>query len=273
MPDRDESSIATGLDLERRFVLALGGFAHEIAGATLVTFERVPSEPFNFGDIGPVSPLRLTALVERSLDHYFQRAIRPVFRVAEPVPAGLDAALRRVGFRRDGAGLRVLVSSPRAARPRASGLVVRRASHDELDTLVSLWAPPRERLELRAAIDNAWCHPNPAEELVPFLATRGETPVGAAMVYVFGRSRALVLTAAGPGRPSAAGASALVSTALRDDPGRPLWTVAPARPGDPDPPDGFRVVGTLRRYRLSPAAELDLGPIPPAGPPRWRPPR
>jgi hypothetical protein len=274
MPAAEPEAIATALDLERRFVLTLGGFSHEIAGATLVTLERVPAERFNYADVHEVSPQRLTALVERSLDHYFQRAIRPVFRVPEPVPEPLDAALRRVGFLSEPDPVGVFVSGGSSLGGRSILSTARRAERSELDALLPFWAPARARLDLRAAIDNAWAHPNPQEELVPMVTMREGTPAGAGIVYAFRGARALVL--AGDVTDPAAGPTdgALLDGAVRDDPSRPLWVLAPTgHDGRPSAPPGFRLVRTLRRFRLSPKAQLDLGPLPPPGPPRWRPPR
>ncbi|MCI4355479.1 MAG: hypothetical protein L3K06_08985, partial [Thermoplasmata archaeon] len=84
--------------LHRGLVLALGGFALELAGGTLVTHERIPVPPFNFVDGADVAIRRQTAFFEKALDHYFQRALRPTFRVDPPVPPHVDKTLRHFGF-------------------------------------------------------------------------------------------------------------------------------------------------------------------------------
>ncbi len=86
----DDSSarpaVEAALDAERQFVLTLGGFALEVAGATLVTHERIPAPRFNFVQVEGVGAERQAAFFERALDHYFQRALRPTFRLPEPTP-------------------------------------------------------------------------------------------------------------------------------------------------------------------------------------------
>ncbi|MCI4365333.1 MAG: hypothetical protein L3K10_04640, partial [Thermoplasmata archaeon] len=93
MPRRVVQPGLDALAAERQFVKTLGGFVLGIAGAELVTHERIPLPRFNFVVVGDVSLERGTAFFERVLDHYFQRALRPTFRVLPPVPAHLARGL------------------------------------------------------------------------------------------------------------------------------------------------------------------------------------
>ena len=128
-----ELATEAALEAERQFVLTLGGFALEIPGATLVTHEKIPVPRFNFVQEMGVGRERQTAFFERALDHYFQRALRPTFRVPLPVPDHVDIGLRRFGFRARSAPLVLLLSS--GARPGEFGqdVAVRIADHHELN--------------------------------------------------------------------------------------------------------------------------------------------
>ncbi|HTT45035.1 MAG TPA: hypothetical protein VMH38_03340, partial [Thermoplasmata archaeon] len=78
-----EPEVEAALATERQFVLTLGGFALELAGATLVTHEKLPVPRFNFVQELGVGRERQTTFFEHALDHYFQRALRPTFRVPD----------------------------------------------------------------------------------------------------------------------------------------------------------------------------------------------
>jgi hypothetical protein len=258
--------------LERAFVLALGGLGMEVSGTRWVLHERLPDERFNFADIGSVSPMRLTATLERTLDHFFQRALRPLLRVAEPVPAPLDAALHRLGFRALPEPLVVLRGTGTPA-PTPGALGVRPANREEMDRMVSLWAPQGLRLELRAAVDHAWAHPNPDEELRPLVAGSAGSLTGAAVAYRHGSAAGLVLRQLDGGTPEAGALGPFAFEARHAMAGRRFTLLVEPDDAEPLVPAGYAPVGRLRRYRVVPEAQLEIGPLPPAGPPLWRPPR
>ncbi|HTW56118.1 MAG TPA: GNAT family N-acetyltransferase [Thermoplasmata archaeon] len=264
------------LDAERRWVLALGGFALELPGATLVTHEKIPAPRFNFVVVRRIAPERQTSFFEHALDHYFQRALRPTFRVPRPVPTHLAAGLARFGFRRRAERLAVLVERPRA-RGAAPEFSVRPARDDEIESVASFWSVEKERPELRTALDIAVHHPNPDEALVPVVAESGGRIVAAALVYRHGRAAGIHLVSTRADARGRGAASALVGYVRRTDPaGRPARYAMFA--------DslrlrrrllrlGFAVAREYAEFALPADAELSLPPPGPPGPPRWRPPR
>lgn len=262
---------------ERQFVYSLGGFALEMAGAALVTNEKLPVPRFNFVQEVGVGPERQTAFFERALDHYFQRALRPTFRVPAPPAQHVDAGLRRFGFRPKDSLLVLLVSvePPPPAAP--AEVTVRRALRADLDLVASFWTSERERAEFRAALDVVWSHPNPYESLVPLLAFLDDVPVSAALVYRY-RSMAGIhaVVTRGPSRGRGA-ASALVDFARREEVAGPavrysIFADSP-RLERKLQSMGFRPVRSFVEYELPPSAELALPPPGPPSGPRWRPPR
>jgi ribosomal protein S18 acetylase RimI-like enzyme len=262
---------------ERQFVLALGGFALEIAGAVLVTHEKLPSPRFNFVDVRGIAPERQSAFFERSLDHYFQRAIRPTFRLRPPVPPHLDAGLRRLGLRPRPAPLELMIASEEVPDPDPTAVRVRSADRGDLDTVAAFWTHERERPEFRAALEVAWSHPNPGERLRPILAGEGADVVAGALVYEYGGTSGIYAVATQPGARGRGAASSLVRYARSSpfaDPGTRASIFADsARLRARLEHLGFRTGLTLQEYELPTDAALAIPPPGPEGPPRWRPPR
>ena len=277
--ESDLTGLATeaALDAERQFVLTLGGHALEIAGATLVVHEKLPVPRFNFVQELGVGPERQTAFFEHALDHYFQRALRPTFRVPIPVRAHVDAGLRRFGFRPVPAPLTLLLATGARVGPFGTALGTRIARREELDLVASFWTSDRERPELRTALETTWVHPNPHERLVPVLAFRDDHAVSSALVYRYRSSAGIHAVTTRPEARGQGAASDLVRFVLEHDlvgPGVRYAIFA-------DSPRleerlgrlGFHPARRFQVYELPPTAELALpGPGPP-GPPRWRPPR
>jgi len=273
-PDPD---VEEALRAERRFVLALGGYALEIAGGTLLTHEKIPSPRFNFVSVTGVAPDRQTAFFERALDHYFQRALRPRFRVIGPVPAHVDRTLRRFSFEPCERETELLLATgPRP--PAADGAQdVRPATAGETDLVASFWSEPSERPELRMALDVARHHPPPGESLVPLLAWEGSRAISAALVYRAGRAAGVHFVTTRPEDRGRGGASALVAAAQRLFPAGEktrcsLFTNVP-RIARHLGTLGFAPAASFVEYELPPSAELALPPPGPPTPPRWRPPR
>jgi len=275
--ERSELAVEAALETEQQFVLTLGGFALHLAGASLLTHEKVPAPRFNFVQELGVGRERQTAFFERALDHYFQRALRPTFRVPVPAPAHVDRGLRRFGFVPRASPLVLLLEeAPRELTP-LQGLPVREASPRELEEVVSFWTDIRERAELRSALDVAWHHPNPHEELVPLLACASGEPVAVAVVYRYRSVAGIYLVATRPRARGHGAASSLVAYALRE---RPVG--ADARLSifsDSSRLEarlnrlGFAAARSFLEYELPREAELALPRPGPPAPPRWRPPR
>jgi RimJ/RimL family protein N-acetyltransferase len=273
-PDSREADSA--LEAERQFVLTLGGFTLEIAGANLVTHERLPVPRFNFVEELGVGPERQSPFFERALDHYFQRALRPTFRVPNPVAPHLDAGLRRFGFLPREAPLVLLTETP-GHRDVDSPAGVRPARPSELDLVAAFWTNERERPEFRAALDVAWSHPNPPEQLVPLLAFRDDEPVAVALVYRYRDSAGIHGVATRPTARGRGAATDLVRFALAANVAgrgaRYSIFADSARIQQRLERLGFRAARTFRVYELPAGAELAV-PFPgPPAPPRWRPPR
>lgn len=275
----DELDLATeaALEAERQFVISLGGLGIELPGATLVLHDKIPVPRFNFVQEVGVGPERQAHFFEHALDQYFQRALRPTFRVPRPVPAHLDAGLRRLGFRARDVPLRLLLATPVTSTTEPDGHEVRPARDDELDLVASFWTGDRERPEFRVALDVTWHHPNPLERLVPVLALRHEAVVSAALVY---RHRSTAGIHAVATRPEARGrgsASDLVRYVLDTEPAGPASHYALFADSDRLVGRlialGFRAAREFQEYLLPENAELTIGPPGPEGPPRWRPPR
>jgi hypothetical protein len=271
--------IDSALREERELVLSLGGYALELAGGVLVANERIPVPRFNFVQYVRLHRNRQSTFLERALDHYFQRALRPSIRAELPVPEFLNESLRRLGFR-PSADPWALLLRRQAPRPRPTSLdyEVRTATADELPLLAGFWTGPTEREEFLRALTVAWEHPNPEEWLVPGVALRNGTPVSAALLHAHrsavgihgvvtvpserGQGAATALVAGLLGAPRARDATspvAMWSHSLRLD--RRLSDL------------GFEVAARYAVYELPPNAELATPPAAPSAPPRWRPPR
>ncbi len=275
--ERTELETEAALTAERQFVLSLGGFAVEVAGAALVTHEKVPVPRFNFVQEVGVGPERQTAFFERALDHYFQRALRPTFRVPVPVGTHLDAGLRRFGFRPRTAPLVLLLdASEPTSLPRAP-IEVRPARRDELDVLVAFWTGERERPEFRSAVDVVWHHPNPHEQLLPLLAFAAGEPVASALVYRYRSAAGIHAVATKPSARGQGAASELVRYVRERDPVGPAVRYAIFSDSDRLTARlkrlGFRPARAFAEYILPHDAALAVPQPGPPGPPRWRPPR
>lgn len=275
--DLSELATEAALEAERQFVLTLGGFALEIAGATLVTHEKIPVPRFNFVQELGVGRERQTAFFERSLDHYFQRALRPTFRVPLPVAAHVDAGLRRFGFRPRDSPLVLLLSGGTApARPESSA-EVRVAEPREIDLLSSFWTTERERPEFRTALDIAWNHPNPHEQLVPLLAFFDGDPVSSALLYRFRSSAGIHAVSTRPAARGRGAASDLVRYAVSHALVGPFVRYSiladSSRLQARLERLGFQPARSFQEYELPRDAELAIPPAFPSPSARWRPPR
>jgi len=272
-----ELATEAALEVERQFVLTLGGFALELPGARLVTHEKIPAPRFNFVQELGVGRERQAHFFEHALDHYFQRALRPTFRVPLPVPAHIEAGLSRFGFRPREAPLTLMLESDAREDRGTPTVSVRAAAPGELDVVAAFWTSERERPEFRTALDVAWSHPNPHERLVPLLAFLGDEPVSAAIVYRYRASAGIYAVTTRPDARGRGAASDLVAFALAHDPAgaglRYSIFADSERLERRLEKLGFRPARLFREYELPRDAELALPRPGPAGPPQWRPPR
>lgn len=277
LDERDDLEAEAALAAERQFVFTLGGFAFEIAGAALVTHEKIPVPRFNFVQELGVGRERQSAFFEHALDHYFQRALRPTFRVPVPVPPHVEAGLRRFGFRPKEAPLVLLLARAPAARAPASQVHVRVAEPADLDLVASFWTSERERPEFRAALNIAWAHPNPHERMVPLLAALEGEVVSAALVYRYRSAAGIHAVATRPSARGRGAASDLVAHAVGQavaGPGASYSIFADSSRLERRLETlGFRAVRSFVEFELPRSAELSLPSPGPALGPQWRPPR
>jgi hypothetical protein len=274
----EPAEIESALREERELVLSLGGYAVELAGGVLVVNERVPVPRFNFIQYIRLHRHRQTTFLEKALDHYFQRALRPTIRAELPVPSFLDESLGRLGFRATGMPWSLLIRR-RRAQPNLdrSPYQVRAAVSEELPFLARFWTGPAEAEEFLRALTVALEHPNPGEGLVPGIALKDGQPISAALLHTDRTSVGVhgVVT-----QPTARGQGAATSlvAGLLDEPLARDRTGPIAMWSDSSRLElhlgklGFDVATRYAVYELPPDVELALPAAAPLSPPRWRPP-
>ncbi|MCI4323950.1 MAG: GNAT family N-acetyltransferase [Thermoplasmata archaeon] len=278
MAPPERAVVDRALGEERAFVHAFGGYSLEIPGGILVANERVPVPYFNFVQDVSVSRERIAGFFEKALDHYFQRALRPEFRVREPPTEVVDRILRRYGFRPREEPRSLLIGDHAVAEaPSLGGLTIRPAARSELDTVVQFFVEGRESEEFRRHLEVVWEHPNPGEAILPVLGLRDDHAVTAALLYEHRGTWGIHAVATQPGERGHGAATALVSTTVaRLAPGGDttvaMWSDHP-RVRRRLESIGFTEVASYRVYQLDPKAELSLPAVPPSVAPRWRPPR
>ena len=260
---------------ERELVYAFGGYALEFSGGALLTNERLPVPRFNFVQDVRVARDRMAAFFERALDHYFQRAIRPVFHLPEPPAGYLADALAAYGFAPRGELRRVLrCARPGPAAGAPEGVEVREAAEEELEGWVRAWSTTREGEELARFLEVNRHHPNPGEVLRPVLAARDGALLATALLHGFHGSWGLHGVGTQPGRRGSGAASALVAEVARrfvpPEDLLALWLEHDAARAHLQAL-GFEELGRFRVFELGPNSELHLPPTPPSGGPLWRP--
>lgn len=267
-----------GVDAERSLILALGGYAFQFSGGTLVLHERIAVPRFNFVQVEDLSAERQTGFFERTLDQYFQRALRPNFRVPIPTPAHIDRTLVSLGFRARTEPLTLLgrasESEPRRGRPTGE---VAHGDAVSTDAIVPFWVGPRERPELSSAIEIVRHHPNPKEAFVPLLAREQGVPVAAGLVYAHRGGAFLFGVATTPSARGRGFATDLVAWAVSHPPVTKelvVTTLSETRRAERSLRSlGFAPWARWRVYELDETAELSLPPTGPSAGPLWRPPR
>ncbi len=272
--DQDRSAIRAEA---RQFVYGLGGYGLELSEAVLVTHERIPAPRLNFVEVRRVPADRRAAFVERALDHYFQRAIRPSFHLPTPSDPTLADALARYGFRRPDRPTIVLAADAATAALTPSLRSVRPAGPEELAVVASFWTVERERPELLAALDRAVHHPAHDERWVPLLGLERGRPVAAGLLHRFGPVAGLHAITTAPSARGQGWATSLVQAARAGAWAGPVerYTLATdvGRLVDHLEPVGFGPVETFEEFTLAPdATSFPITVGPPSGP-HWRPPR
>ena len=261
---------------EQALVLSLGGFTVGFAGGTLLLHDRIPAPRFNFVTVDRVGASRQTGFFERALDQYFQRAVRPTFRVARPVPPYIDRTLRYLGFAPREDALEILAGRRIAAHVPGCG-TAHLADDEDAHDLAQLWVGEKESPEFASALDILRHHPNPGEALLPVVVDDNGERLGAALIY---RRDGRALFFGVSTQPLARGrgvATGLVRYAIRSRLGGPRATYAllsdSARLTRHLVRLGLRRLRSMTVYELGADAQLSLPPVPPLGPPHWRPPR
>jgi GNAT superfamily N-acetyltransferase len=270
--------LEAALRAERELVFAFGGYALETAGGIAVINERIPVPRFNFVEEVDLARNRMSPFFERVLDHYYQRAIRPTFRLPDPPPPYLVETLERFGFRARAEPHSLLLcrrTSPLPPPP--EGYVVRAADPEEVDAVVDFWAETREREELRRSLEVLWAHPNPCERVIPVLAFEGGAATSAAIVYGYRGLWGIHAVATQPSARGRGAASAIVavtlSTIIPPSAAPVVISADHSRIRRRLEALGFHEIARERVFELDPAAQLALPPVPPSKGPLWRPPR
>jgi len=262
---------------ERALICALGGYALQLSGGWLVTHERLAGSRFNFIDIGPLAPARRTAFLERALDHYFQRALRPIVRMDPLAPPGIIDSLERLGFEEREAPLQLLVRGPGSPREMTPRHPVRPLTIEELPLLHRLWGGPKELPEIRASLDVAVSAPARGEEVLPVAAIAGSGPVSVGLLHGWNGMWGLHAVATLPGHRGGGWASELTigswGLCERAHGGRLGLRLDSARVPSRLAAAGFDSVARYRVFELPGDHALEIPPPGPPQPPRWRPPR
>jgi len=275
-PERPDS--LRWADEERELICALGGFALHLSGGWLVTHERLPGSRFNFIDIGALNPARRTAFLERALDHYFQRALRPVVRLSPRAPEAIVGSLERLGFRERSTPQLLLTRQLKPLRgPASAGERVRALTPQELPILYRLWGGERELPEIRSTIDVALSAPSPGEEVVPVGSIVEGRLVSVGLLHHWNGIWGLHAVATIPGERGNGWASDLaiqapVASTDRGDRWLGLRVDSVRVPSHLETA-GFVAQEQCRIFDLPTDRSLEVPPPGPPQPPRWRPPR
>lgn len=280
MPTRESlrGLVRAAVATERSLILGLGGYAMEVAGGTLVLHERIPVPRFNFVETQAISPERQAAFFERTLDQYFQRAIRPRFRVPLPSSGPVERTLRALGFTPLREPLELLGRPPgRPAGKGATPFGFRSDAQVPSSALVPFWVSPREQPELESALEILRHHPNPKERFSPVIATDPDRAIAAGLVYSRGEGAFLFGVSTVPAARRQGAATALVrwilsQPAVRKEPFAGILSESRGLS------QGLRRLGfspwaRWRVFELAADAQLSVPSAPSSTGPLWRPPR
>jgi GNAT superfamily N-acetyltransferase len=243
----------------RAFPQLFGGYAVEWPGGTLVVNERVPTSRFNFVQDVRLAPGRVLAFVEKALEHYYQRALRPTFELPDDLSQpGTVRALLQAGYVPQGPerSRKLLLREGGGSPPADPRYRVRPAGEEDLGTFLGFLTEPRHQMELYRYLEEDIFHPQPGERTIPYLAWRGEDPVAVALFHEEGPVRGIHGVATGPRYRGQGAASGLVAGILRaeEHPPSRRWVLAYDGPGTP------RALGALG---FGPALSFETYALPP----------
>ena len=241
----------------RALPLLFGGYAVEWPGGTLVVNERVPVSRFNFVQDVRLAPGRVLAFVEKALEHYYQRALHPVFELPDDLPQpGTVRALAEAGYLpqdRD-RSREVLLREEGELPPPDPRYRVRPATEEDQITVLGFFDQPRYQMELHRYLEEDVFHPHPGERTVPYLAWRGDDPVAVALFHEEGTIRGIHAVATVPPYRGQGAASGLVTEILRAESRPPSrrWVLVREGVGVPAPlrPLGFQCALSFGTYGL-----------------------
>ncbi len=242
----------------RALPLLFGGYAVEWPGGTLVVNERVPASRFNFVQDVRLGPGRILAFVEKALEHYYQRALRPTFELPHDLPQpGTVRALAEAGYASLGTdrSREVLLREEGELPPPDLRYRVGPVSEEDQRTFLGFFAEPRHQMELNRYLEEDVSHPHPGERTVPYLAWRGDDPVAVALFHEEGPVRGIHAVATEPRYRGQGAASGLVTEILRTESRPPArrWVLVREGPGVPEPlrPLGFNSALSFETYGLT----------------------
>lgn len=255
--DLPPGMLAEGLRVTRSLALVMGGYAVEVPGATMVVNEKVPVPRFNWVQDVQQSPGRVLAFVERALEHYYQRALRPTFDLRAGVSQ--DLLVRCLGeahYRSRGpTGRRHLLlrgaAEPPPGRP-PSTLEARVAEEEDLDSVVDFLAEGRFREEVWRSLEVVIAHPNPGERFVPYLGWDEGKPVAVGLLHHTAGAAGLHALASLPEARGRGHATSLLNAILRDlSPPARLWmTLEGESVARPVREMGFETVASFEVFEL-----------------------
>jgi ribosomal protein S18 acetylase RimI-like enzyme len=262
-----ETLLRAALATDRRFSYLFGGYGVELPEAHLVVNERLPAPRFNWVQDLRCAPGRVTAFLERTLDHYYQRALRPTFELRSgEIDAGIEKALgladyvrlaperRRQLLRWDPARAGALV---RARPPGANAPAP--LSDEELPAFAELLVLSRQQPEVVRCIQVAQAHPNPGEKVAAY-AIRGTSGLRSVALFArHGREAGLFAVGTRPEDRSQGLATELVAAVLRAEALPEGIPVVLSLEG-PEPPAplvglGFEPLQSFDVFAIGPAGE------------------
>lgn len=252
--------------MERRFPMIFGGYSVEVPEAHLVVNEKLPAPRFNWVQDVRCSPMRVTAFLERTLDHYYARALRPTFQIRS---GQADRAVVHALGLAQYAGLgpshrsHLLVWDPHEGEarlpPTSRDRTPTRLQDDEFGTLADLLVLPRQRQEVVRCLEVAETHPNPGERTVAYVARTPEGPRSVAIYARQGHHAGLFGVGTLPEARAQGWATDLVAGVLRAEAVRDgvpvVLSAEGARPPSPLLKMGFEFLESFDVYALTPEGD------------------
>lgn len=260
-PVSPEPWLTLALQEERRLSQIFGGYTVELPGAHLVVNEKVPVPRFNWVQDVRCGPGRVTALLERVFDHYYQRALRPIVELPSDLPQPwLVKALGMAGYLPKGPEhrrhLMVWDGFPRPEEaPRTPSLRIEPVPAEEIDLFVDFLIEPKHRTEVYRSLETVMVHPNAGEIALPYVARVAEDPVAFGLFHRYGAASALFAVGTVAKERRKGFATSLVAEIVRREgprsPSPLLISMEGERPPRPLVTMGFVPWASFDRYELS----------------------